>query len=81
MQLYEDRRAVFRVRQLPNADKGTQALEAAKRVRNNLFHGGKHTGHQNTEERDATFLRHAATVIEAAAKLDDAFNSDYQGIA
>ena len=81
VQLYEDQRAVFRDRPLPDADLGTQALESAKRVRNNLFHGGKHTGHKAGEERDETLLRHAALVIEETAKLDDDFYWDYQGIA
>lgn len=42
--------------------RGAMALEAAKRVRNNLFHGGKHTGH-SPEGRDSRLVRSALTVL------------------
>ena len=39
-----------------------QALDAAYRVRNNLFHGGKHTGH-SPAGRDEQLVRHALCLI------------------
>ena len=41
-----------------------RALEAAKRVRNNLFHGGKHTPH-SPEGRDAALVSAALTLLNA----------------
>jgi len=82
VQVYDDGRASFQAQALDGADKGSQSLAAAKRVRNNLFHGGKHTGHKDEEERNDELLRHAALVIDKAAELiGDGFYYDYRKLA
>ena len=53
-----------------------QILEHVRRVRNNLFHGGKET---SQSERDKLLLRHSLTILKeclkANPKLNDAFHS------
>jgi hypothetical protein len=49
-------------------------------VRNNLFHGGKHTNH-SPEERDDKLLHHSITVLDAASELDDALWVTYRNPA
>ena len=58
VQMYVDGRPEFVERELDGENSGAQAIEAAKRVRNNLFHGGKHTPPQMSQLR---FQRHLHT--------------------
>lgn len=49
---------------LPGAGRVAQAVNAATRVRNNLFHGGKHTG-EAAPGRDEQLVRSALTLLLA----------------
>jgi len=71
------RRSVFRPYPLnEGASRGARALEAVYRVRNNLFHGGKHTNH-SPEERDDQLMHHSITVLDAASMLDPVLSRIY----
>jgi hypothetical protein len=81
VQLYEEDesgngRAVFRPLALKDKGDGEQVLEAVRRVRNNLFHGGKHTYH-SPEERNDELLRHAVVVLDAASQLEGQISNIY----
>jgi hypothetical protein len=63
--------------------KGTEierALEATQRVRNNLFHGGKHTS-QSPAGRDKKLLRAALVVLNGCLSADDKFRATYEQAA
>jgi hypothetical protein len=50
-----------------------------RRVRNNLFHGGKYPVSYNAEpSRDMTLLKHAITVLDACLALDDSVESHFR---
>lgn len=53
------------------------ALEAIQRVRNNLFHGGKHTSH-SPAGRDEKLLRAAPMVLNSYLSTDDGFRAIYE---
>ena len=46
-----------------------QAIDAIRRVRNNLFHGGKHTPH-SPPGRDARLLRSSLMLLYACLEQD-----------
>jgi hypothetical protein len=69
VQFLRDGTAIFEPEPLRGATDGAKVFEALRRVRNDLFHGGKHTEH-STAERDRALLQHAITVLDAAADLD-----------
>jgi hypothetical protein len=79
VQISRNRKAVFERKALIGKTDGAMVLCAVRRVRNNLFHGGKHTDH-SPEEHDQTLLRHAITVLDAAAALDHGLNAIYVGL-
>ena len=56
---------------------GAQAIEAAKRVRNNIFHGGKHTPH-SPPERDAKLVQAARAVLEVCLLADAELKSEFE---
>ena len=56
---------------------GEKATEAAKRVRNNLFHGGKHTPH-SPPERDEKLIRSALIILEACLKLRPDLRAEFE---
>ena len=62
---------------LSGANPGAQAIEAAKRVRNNLFHGGKHTPHSSAE-RDTKLINGAFVVLDACLAADPDLNSTFE---
>lgn len=47
-----------------------QAIDASVRVRNNLFHGGKHSPH-SPEGRDEELVRAALVVLKACLEADN----------
>jgi hypothetical protein len=59
---------------------GSKALEATKRVRNNLFHGGKHSGRVQNQERDKKLICCAIEVIKAASCCDNEFWVNFQSL-
>lgn len=78
VQVFRDGRAVFVKTPLRGENDGQRVLDALKRVRNNLFHGGKHT-HHSPEERDPSLLECALVVLEAIADLDVNLSAVYRG--
>lgn len=72
-----DDRAEFRGEPLAGDNQGAQAIEAAKRVRNNLFHGGKHTPH-SPPERDTELVCTALTILQACLSADSDLNAEFE---
>lgn len=70
-------RAEFRDQPLDGNNRGAQAIEAAKRVRNNLFHGGKHTPH-SPPERDTKLVSAALTILQACLSADHGLNGEFE---
>lgn len=54
-----------------------QALESAQRVRNNLFHGGKHTPH-SPKGRDEILVRSALTVLDCCLASHQALRESFE---
>jgi hypothetical protein len=54
-----------------------QALDAVNRVRNNLFHGGKHTPH-SPPGRDERLIRAALTLLYECLAQDDSLRNVYE---
>ena len=77
VQLYVDGRPEFVERVLDGENSGAQAIEAAKRVRNNLFHGGKHTPH-STPERDTKLIQASLAVLGACLAIDETLNTEFE---
>jgi hypothetical protein len=50
-----------------------------RRVRNNLFHGGKFHGHWVAPVRDYDLLRHSMTILEACLAASDDVREAYEG--
>ncbi len=78
VQVFQDGKAAFQSAPLRGVTDGGRVCETLRRIRNNLFHGGKHTDH-SPEERDAKLLRCGLLVLEAAADLDVHLRSVYRG--
>lgn len=70
-------RPEFMELKLDGGNSGAQAIEAAKRVRNNLFHGGKHTPH-SAPERDTSLIQASLAVIEACLAVDEILNTEFE---
>lgn len=58
---------------------GEALLVYVRRVRNNLFHGGKFNGHWFAPERSETLLRHSLVVLEACRNANPAVREAYEG--
>lgn len=54
-----------------------QAFDAVSRVRNNLFHGGKHTPH-SPDGRDEGLVRDALLVLTSYFEFDDNFRAVFE---
>lgn len=63
-------------RQLHGATKIEQSLDAVKRIRNNLFHGGKHTPH-SLPGRDEQLIRSSLIVLYACLEQNEALRQAY----
>ena len=64
----------------PNASKTHEILLCVRRVRNNLFHGGKFNGHWFEPERSKKLLLHSLSILDARLRastcLKEAFEND-----
>jgi hypothetical protein len=49
-----------------------------RRVRNNLFHGGKFNGRWFEPQRSAELLRHSMTILETCRRLSPALNEAFE---
>ena len=56
-----------------------KALESIQRVRNNLFHGGKHPP-LSAPGRDAELVQASLTVLYAVLEQNDQLRSDYETV-
>lgn len=63
-------------RPLQGDSKLEQAIDAAKQVRNNLFHGGKHTPH-SPPGRDNQLVKSSLVVLYACLVADDKLRDVY----
>ena len=77
VQMYVDGRVEFVQLELDGENSGAKAIDAAKRVRNNLFHGGKHTPH-SPPERDTRLIKASMAVIEACLSVNEALNTEFE---
>jgi hypothetical protein len=66
-ELVVDGGCVFVKVDMPGASDGEKAINAAKQVRNNLFHGAKLLGEGDID--DDTFIRNAISVLELAGHV------------
>ena len=65
-----------------NAKKTQQLLLMVRTVRNNLFHGGKHTlenAEVNNTERNQKLIESSIVIIKACMKLNDDVSEYYKG--
>ena len=69
VQKWVDRRPKFQEVPLAGNSDGAKVLESAKRVRNNLFHGGKHTPH-SPPDRDTQLIKAALCVLQHCLEID-----------
>jgi hypothetical protein len=69
IQMFKNNNAVFQNEPLEGANDGERAIEAAKRVRNNLFHGGKHI--HSKPGRDEKLVRCSLTILQACLNLHE----------
>ncbi len=64
----------------PNASKAHEILLCVRRVRNNLFHGGKFNDHWFAPERSRELLLHSLSILDACLRaspdLRKAFEND-----
>ena len=77
VQKVEGGRVVFRPVDLRGNNDGKRAIEAARRVRNNLFHGGKHTPH-SPRERDEKLISCSLLVLQACLKLHPDLHAEFE---
>lgn len=63
----------------PSKSQADNLLIYVRRVRNNLFHGGKFNGHWFEPERSEPLLRHSVTVLTACVESVPAVRKAYHG--
>lgn len=56
-----------------------RVLQYVRRVRNNLFHGGKFNGHWFAPDRSEPLLRHSLTVLDACLEASENVRRAYFG--
>ncbi len=65
---------------MPIASKTHEILSCVRRVRNNLFHGGKFNGHWLAPERSKELLSHSLSILDACLRaspvLKEAFENE-----
>jgi hypothetical protein len=71
------RRPEFREDRLQGENHGEKAIEAVRRVRNNLFHGGKHTPH-SPPGRDEKLIFCSLIILEACLNLREDLRSEFE---
>lgn len=76
-QMYVAGRPVFQDVPLRANSASEQAIEAVKRVRNNLFHGGKHSPH-SPPGRDQALIESSLAVLEASLLLSAVVRGEFE---
>lgn len=59
--------------------KADELLVYVRRVRNNLFHGGKFNGHWFDPERSEPLLRHSLTILHSCVEFVPSVREAYRG--
>ncbi len=77
VQLYDHGRAVWSEIPLRGKTVTERAFESARRVRNNLFHGGKHSKH-SPAGRDRQLVASALTLFESCLQNDNSLRRVYE---
>jgi len=77
VQKFIDGSAVFQVAPLGANTEGGRAIEAARRVRNNLFHGGKHTPH-SPAGHDEKLIECSLIILETCAAFRADIRSEFE---
>lgn len=72
----EENTVFWATRPLAGKNNGTRAIHAVQRVRNNLFHGGKHTNH-SSPERDRDLVRASLVILSACLELDQRVRTEF----
>ena len=67
----------FQAAELSGVNLGGKAIDGARRVRNNLFHGGKHTQH-SAPERDTKLIKAAMAVLDTCLAIDPDLKSEFE---
>ena len=62
----------------PNVSKTHEILLCVRRVRNNLFHGGKFNGHWFAPERSKELLLHSLTILDACLRVSPALKEAFE---
>lgn len=62
----------------PNANKTHELLLCVRRVRNNLFHGGKFNGHWFAPERSKELIEHSLNILDACLRHSEKLQIAYQ---
>ena len=69
----------WKVSEPQTESRAEKLLIYVRRVRNNLFHGGKFNGHWFEPERSEPLLRHGLTVLTACVESVPSVHSAYHG--
>ena len=77
VQVVENNSVQWKVVALRGRSAGERAIDAIQRVRNNLFHGGKHSPHSPVG-RDEKLVRAALAVLEASVQLNKELLFNYE---
>ena len=70
-QIYEDHELSWKIVELGGGGDSYEVLEAIKRLRNNLFHGGKGNEAAHEQERSDELLQSGLLVLEKALDAGD----------
>ncbi len=76
-QIIENNSVSWRPTIFPNASQAHKAFLAIRTVRNNLFHGGKHTPH-SPPGRDEELVKASLVVLKHCLSLHKGLRSDYE---
>jgi len=77
VQLVENNSIRWQHVDLRGSGDGARAIDAVQRIRNNLFHGGKHSPH-STPERDEKLIQSALIVLYACISLNEDLRFNYE---
>lgn len=77
-QKVKDNQLVWRAAPAGGANPADDLLIYVRRVRNNLFHGGKYSRDWLDPERSEPLIRHSLTILDACLELSDRVRAAYE---
>ena len=77
VQVVENKSIQWKKLSLRGTTDGARVIDAVQRVRNNLFHGGKHSPH-SPPGRDERLVRSALVVLDACIGLNEELRFNYE---